>query len=123
MTVINTNVSALRAQNASRTANNSLQTSMERLSSGKRINSAADDAAGLAIATRMSAQIRGMNQAVRNAQDGISLLQTADSVLDSATSMLQRIRELALQSASDTYGEADRALIQEEVFQLSTQID
>jgi flagellin len=88
MTVINTNVSALRAQNSSRVANNMLGTAMERLSSGKRINSAKDDAAGLAIATRMDAKVRGLNQAVRNANDGISLAQTAEGAMGEISNML-----------------------------------
>src|SRR5260370_15883295 len=94
MTVINSNTAALRAQNGSRVANQALQTAMERLSSGKRINSAKDDAAGLAIASSMTSQIRGMNQSIRNANDGISLAQTADGALNEVTNMLQRIREL-----------------------------
>lgn len=122
MTVINTNVSALRAQNGSRMADTSLQTAMERLSSGKRINSAKDDAAGLAIASSMTSQIRGMSQAVRNANDGQSMAQTADGALDEVTNMLQRIRELAVQSASGTYQASDRANLQTEVTALATQI-
>lgn len=123
MTVINTNTSALRAQNGSRVANQALQTAMERLSTGKRINSAKDDAAGLAIASSMTSQIRGMNQAVRNANDGISLAQTAEGALSEVTSMLQRIRELAVQSASGTYSDDDRANLQAEVSELGAQID
>jgi flagellin len=123
MTVINTNTAALRAQNGSRTANQALQTAMERLSTGKRINSAKDDAAGLAIASSMTSQIRGMNQAIRNANDGISLAQTAEGALNEVTNMLQRIRELAVQSASGTYSDADRANLQAEVAELGAQID
>ena len=123
MTVINTNVSALRAQNASRMADSSLQTAMARLSSGKRINGAKDDAAGLAIASSMTSQIKGMTQATRNANDGISLAQTADGALDEVTNMLQRVRELAVQSASGTYGSDDRANMNAEVKQLSEQMD
>lgn len=122
MTVINTNVSALRAQNGSRMANDALQTAMERLSSGKRINSAKDDAAGLAIASSMTSQIRGMTQAVRNANDGMSMAQTADGALDEVTNMLQRIRELAVQSASGTYQNSDRTNLQTEVTALASQI-
>ena len=122
MTVINTNVSALRAQNGSRMADASLQTAMERLSSGKRINSAKDDAAGLAIASSMNSQIRGMTQAVRNANDGQSMAQTADGALDEVTNMLQRIRELAVQSASGTYQDSDRTNLQTEVTALASQI-
>ena len=122
VTVINTNVSALRAQNGSRMADSALQTAMERLSSGKRINSAKDDAAGLAIASSMTSQIRGMTQAVRNSNDGISMAQTADGALDEVTNMLQRIRELAVQSASGTYQNSDRTNLQTEVSALQSQI-
>jgi flagellin len=119
---INTNVSALRAQNGSRMADSQLQTAMARLSSGKRINSAKDDAAGLAIASSMTAQIRGMSQAIRNANDGMSMAQTADGALDEVTNMLQRIRELAVQAASGTYSEDDRTNLQTEVDELASQI-
>jgi flagellin len=122
MTVINTNTAALRAQNGSRVANNQLQTAMERLSSGKRINSASDDAAGLAIASKMTSQIRGMSQAVRNANDGISYAQTAEGALGEVTSMLQRIRELAVQSANGTYSSSDRTNLNSEVTELKSQI-
>jgi flagellin len=123
MTVINTNTAALRAQNGSRVANQALQTAMERLSTGKRINSAKDDAAGLAIASNMTSQIRGMGQAIRNANDGISLAQTAEGALGEVTNMLQRIRELSVQSASGTYSDDDRANLQAEVAELGAQID
>lgn len=123
MTVINTNTAALRAQNGSRVANQALQSAMERLSSGKRINSAKDDAAGLAIANSMTSQIRGMSQAIRNANDGISFAQTADGALNEVTNMLQRIRELAVQSASGTYSADDRTNLQSEVTELGAQID
>ena len=123
MTVINTNTAALRAQNGSRVANQSLQTAMERLSTGKRINSAKDDAAGLAIASSMTSQIRGMSQAIRNSNDGISLAQTAEGALSEVTNMLQRVRELAVQSASGTYSAADRTNLQAEVAELGAQID
>ncbi len=122
MTVINSNSSALRAQNGTRMANQMLQTAMARLSSGKRINSASDDAAGLAISNSMTSQITGMNQAVRNANDGISLAQTADGSLDEVTNMAQRIRELAVQSASGTYSDTDRGNMQAEVSALTAQI-
>ena len=122
MTVIATNSGALRAQAASSMANRSLGTAMERLSTGKRINSAKDDAAGLAIATSMASQIRGMNQAVRNANDGISLAQTAEGALGEVTNMLQRIRELAVQAASGTYQDTDRDNLQVEVDELTAQI-
>ncbi|HEY0115641.1 MAG TPA: flagellin [Allosphingosinicella sp.] len=122
MTVINTNTAALRAQNGSRVADDQLQTAMERLSSGKRINSAKDDAAGLAIASKMTSQIRGMGQAIRNANDGISYAQTAEGALGEVTNMLQRIRELAVQSASGTYGAGDRTNLNSEVTELKAQI-
>jgi flagellin len=123
MTVINSNTAALRAQNGSRMANQALQSAMERLSTGKRINSAKDDAAGLAISSSMTSQIRGMSQAIRNANDGISLAQTADGALGEVTNMLQRIRELAVQSASGTYSDDDRANLASEVTELGAQID
>lgn len=122
MTVIGTNIGSLRASNASKTANMALTTSMERLSTGKRINSAKDDAAGLAIASSMTSQVRGMNQAVRNANDGISLAQTAEGALGEVSNMMQRVRELAIQSKSETYGVDDRANLQLEVAELTTQI-
>jgi flagellin len=123
MAVINTNIAAMRAANASTSANKMLGTAMERLSTGKRINSAKDDAAGLAISATMTSQIRGMNQAVRNANDGIALAQTADGALNEVTNMLQRIRELSIQSKSGTYSTSDRANLQAEVTQLQAQID
>jgi flagellin len=122
MTVINTNSAALRAQNGSRMANNELQTAMARLSSGSRINSASDDAAGLAVSNSMQSQITGMSQAISNANDGISLAQTADGALSEVTNNLQRIRELAVQSASGTYTDDDRTNMQAEVTQLQNQI-
>ncbi|MFY8196788.1 flagellin [Novosphingobium sp. B1] len=124
MAVINTNISAVRATNASNTANKMLGTAMERLSTGKRINGAKDDAAGLAISTTMTSQIKGMGQGVRNSNDGISLAQTADGALNEVTAMLQRIRELAVQSASGTYQDGtDRVYMQSEVDQLTAQVD
>jgi len=129
MTVIGTNVAALKSGNASNAANSALQTSIERLSTGKRINSAKDDAAGLAISTSFTSQIKGQNQAIRNANDGIALAQTADGALGEATNILQRIRELAVQSASGTYSGdgttangGDRANLQTEVTQLQAQL-
>ena len=112
----------MRAQNASRMADAKLSMAMERLSSGKRINNAKDDAAGLAIATSMTSQIRGMGQAIRNANDGISLAQTADGALTEVTNMLQRVRELAVQSSSGTYSDDDRTNMQAEVTELTAQI-
>ena len=123
MTVINTNIGAMRAANASNAANVQLGQAMARLSTGKRINTAKDDAAGLAIATSMSSQINGMNQGIRNANDGISLAQTAEGALNEVTNMLQRIRELAVQSNSGTYAAADRTNMDAEVTALATQID
>jgi flagellin len=124
MTVINTNISAIKAANASNSANKMLGQAMERLSTGKRINSAKDDAAGLAISTSMTAQVRGMSQGIRNANDGISLAQTAEGALGEVSNMLQRVRELATQSASGTYQDTtDRAYMQTEVDELTAQID
>jgi flagellin len=123
MTVINTNVGALRAQNGSRSASMTLSTAMERLSTGKRINSAKDDAAGMAIASRMNAEVRGMNVAIRNANDGISLAQTAEGALGEVSNMLQRMRELAVQSANGTNSSSDRAALQAELSQLIAEVD
>jgi len=124
MAVINTNISAIKASNASNSANKMLGTAMERLSTGKRINSAKDDAAGMAIATSMTASVRGMSQGIRNANDGISLAQTAEGALSEVTNMIQRVRELATQSASGTYQDAtDRVYMQTEVDELTAQID
>ena len=120
---INTNVASLNAQRFLGQSQGMLGTSLSRLSSGLRINSAADDAAGLAISGRMSAQIRGLNQAVRNANDGISLSQTAEGALTETTAMLQRMRELAVQSMNDTNSASDRANLQKEVAQLRLEID
>lgn len=122
MTVINTNVSALRAQNGSRMADQALSTAMARLSSGKRINSAKDDAAGLAVATRMEANIRGFQQASRNANDGISLAQTAEGALSETSNILVRMRELSVQAANGTFGTSDRTALQSEITQLTSQI-
>ena len=122
MTVIASNISALRASNASVMAQNSLETSMARLSTGKRINSAKDDAAGLAISASMTAQIKGMNQGIRNANDGISMAQTAEGALDEVGNMLQRMRELAVQKANGTYSSADTANIKSEQDALAAQI-
>jgi len=121
--VINTNVSSLNAQRQLVSSGNELSTAMERLSSGKRINTAADDAAGLAISNRMTSQIRGLNQAVRNANDGISLIQTAEGALDETTNILQRMRELAIQSANGIYDDSNRATLDAEVQQLIAELD
>jgi flagellin len=121
--VINTNVMSLNAQRNLSTSGGQLATSLQRLSSGLRINSAKDDAAGLAISERFSSQIRGLNQAVRNASDGISLSQTAEGALGSIGNNLQRMRELAVQSANSTNSAGDRAALQQEVSQLAAEID
>ncbi len=123
MAVINTNIGAMKAANASNAAGKALGTAMERLSTGKRINTAKDDAAGLAIATTMTSQVRGMTQAIRNSNDGIALAQTADGALNEVTNMLQRVRELSVQSKSGTYQSSDRTNLQAEVTQLTSQID
>ncbi len=123
MSVINTNVSALRAANASSRANEMLGTAMERLSTGRRINSAGDDAAGLSIATGFTSDIRALNQGVRNASDGIALAQTAEGALDEVTNMLQRVRELAVQSQNGTLDAEDRGFLDTEVTELAGQID
>ena len=119
---INTNVVTLNAQRHLMTSQNSLATSMERLSSGLRVNSAKDDAAGLAIADRMNAQIRGTNVAIRNANDGISLAQTAEGALATVTDALQRMRELAVQAQNGTNGTSDRANLDTEYQALSSEI-
>lgn len=123
MTVINTNISAMRAANASSSAALMQGTAMQRLSTGRRINSAKDDAAGLAISTSMTSQITGMHQGMRNTNDGISLAQTAEGALNEVTNMLQRVRELAVQSASGTYQVADRTNMQQEVTSLTEQVN
>ena len=122
MSVINTNTIALNAQRNLSTNSASLSTTIQRLSSGLRINSAKDDAAGLAISERFSTQIRGMNQAARNANDGISLAQTAEGALGEIGNNLQRIRELAVQSSNATNSSNDRAALQKEVAQLTAEI-
>jgi len=120
--VINTNIMSLNAQRNLNTTTASLASSVQRLSSGLRINSAKDDAAGLAIANRMTTQIRGMTVAARNANDGISLAQTAEGALGEITNNLQRIRELAVQSANATNSDSDRAALDAEVQQLKSEI-
>jgi flagellin len=119
---INTNINSLNAQRNLGTSQMSLATSMQRLSSGLRINSAADDAAGLAIADRMNAQIKGTNVAIRNANDGISLAQTAEGALATVTDALQRMRELAVQAQNGTNGTTDRANLDTEYQALSSEI-
>src|SRR5450432_184749 len=119
---INTNLQSLNAQRNLNASQSSLTTSIQRLSSGLRINSAADDAAGLAIADRMNAQIRGTNVAIRNANDGISLAQTADGALSTVTDALQRMRELAVQAQNGSNGTSDRANLDTEYQQLSAEV-
>lgn len=121
--IINTNISSLTAQRNLDRSQGALQTSLQRLSSGLRINSAKDDAAGLAIVDRMTSQIRGLNQAVRNANDGISVAQTAEGALQEGSNILQRVRELAIQSANDSNSANDRANIQKEVVQLQSELN
>jgi flagellin len=121
--IINTNIASLNAQRNLNASQNSLNTSLQRLSSGLRINSAKDDAAGMAIASRFTAQINGINQAARNANDGISLAQTAEGALGEVTNNLQRIRELAVQSRNATNSATDRAALQTEAAQLKAEID
>ena len=122
-TVINTNIAALSAQRALTSTSGQLSSALQRLTSGLRINSAKDDAAGLAITERLTTQVRGYQQAIRNAGDGISVAQTAEGGLDSITTSLQRIRELAVQSANFTNTQADRDAIQEEASELKKEID
>lgn len=120
---VNTNVMSLNAQRNLGKSQNLLAKAMQRLSSGLRINSAKDDAAGLGISDRMTSQIRGLNQAARNANDGISLAQTAEGALQESTNILQRMRELAVQSSNGTNSEADRTSLQAEVTQLINELD
>ena len=119
---INTNVSSMNAQRSLSMSQGSLKTSMERLSSGLRVNNSKDDAAGLAIADRMNAQIRGINVAIRNANDGISLAQTAEGALATITDVLQRMRELTVQAQNGSNGTSDRANLDTEYQQLSAEI-
>ena len=121
MATINTNMQSLNAQRNLAASQNGLNTAMQRLSSGLRVNSAKDDAAGLSIADRMNAQVRGMNVAVRNANDGISLAQTAEGALGKIGENLQRMRELAVQSANDTNGSTDRTSLDNEFKELAAE--
>ena len=123
MAVVNTNVNASIAQNALTRNERSMNAAMEKLSTGQRINSASDDAAGLAIASRMTSQIRGLDVAVRNANDGISMISTADGALVEVTNMLQRMRELALQASNGTTTSADRDYLNSEYANLLTEIE
>ena len=120
---INTNISALNAWKNLSVTDNLMAKSLEKLSSGYRINRAADDAAGLAISEKMRAQISGLRQATRNAQDGISLIQTAEGALNETHSILQRMRELAVQAANGTMENGDQVAIQKEVTQLLAEVD
>ena len=121
--VINTNVQSINAQRQLNRTSTSMSRAMERLSSGLRINSAKDDAAGLAISDRMTAQVKGLNQAVRNANDGISLAQVSEGALQETTNILQRMRELSVQSANDSNSASDRSNLQKEVIQLQSEIN
>ncbi len=123
MSVINTNVSALYSQNAMKANTRAMNTAMEQLSTGVRINSAKDDAAGMAIGQSMTSQIRGLNQAVRNANDGINMMQTAEGAMTEQSNMLQRMRELAVQSSNGTYSSAQRSYLDAEFSALISQID
>jgi flagellin len=121
--VINTNVASLNSQRQLMNSGNALDQTTERLSSGKRINSAKDDAAGLAISNRMTSQVRGLDQAIRNANDGVSLVQTAEGALQEVTNILQRMRELSIQSANGIYSDADRKTLNAETQQLKLELD
>jgi flagellin len=122
MSVINTNINSLVAQQAGVSANRSMSKAMEQLSTGKRINGAADDAAGLAIANKMTSQIRGLDQAVRNANDGISMIQTAEGSTKEVSNMLQRMRELGVQALNGTNTTEDKAALQSEFSELQLEI-
>jgi flagellin len=121
--VVNTNIASINAQRQLSSSGADLDQASERLASGKRINSASDDAAGLAIANRQTSQIRGLDQAIRNANDGISLVQTAEGALDASTNILQRVRELSVQSSNGIYSDSDRATLNAEVDQLTAELD
>jgi flagellin len=123
MTVINTNIKAVTAQNALATNQRDLSSTMQQLATGRRINSAADDAAGLAISNKMTSQIRSLDMAVKNANDGISLLQTADAASSELTGMLNRMRELAIQSANDIYTDEQRNSLNNEVGELQAEMN
>ena len=123
MTIINTNVKALFSHQALKVNDRSMTDHMNQLSTGKRINSAKDDAAGLAIGTRMTADLRGISVAIRNANDGISMMQTAEGALGEISNMLQRMRELGVQAANGTMSRSNREALQAELDQLVAQID
>ncbi|HHU68881.1 MAG TPA: flagellin [Thermoanaerobacterales bacterium] len=120
---INQNIGAMNAWRSLSINDSSMTKTLEKLSSGLRINRAADDAAGLAISEKMRAQVRGLNQAIRNAQDGISLIQTAEGALNETHALLQKMRELAVQAATDTYTDADREILQGEIKALIEEVD
>ena len=121
--VINTNIASITAQRALAGSGEELATAMERLSTGSKINSSADDAAGLAIGQRMTAQVKGLNMAVKNAGDGMAMTQTIESALNTISDMLQRMRELAVQSVNATNSSRDRSFLQQEVNQLTQEIN
>src|SRR5512134_2026311 len=121
--IINTNIMSMNSQRNLNMSQSAMATAVQRLSSGLRVNSAKDDAAGLAIAERMSAQVRGMNVAIRNANDAISLAQVAEGALGKVGDMLQRMRELAVQSANETNGASDRVSLDQEFQALAEEID
>ena len=123
MSVINTNVNAIVSRNAMTVNNRALSSAMQQLSTGKRVNSAKDDAAGLAVSEIMTAQVRGLNMAVRNANDGISLMQTAEGAMIEQTNMLQRMRELAVQGSNDTITDTQKGYLNTEFTQLRSEID
>ena len=123
MPVINTNIGSILASASANAAERSIETAMERLSSGKRLNTAADDAAGLSLSDRMTTNIRGLNMAVRNAVDAQALVNTSEGAQEEVTSILQRMRELAVQSSSDTNSTLDRLALQTEIAQLRSEID
>jgi flagellin len=123
MTIINTNIKSLVSQNAIAKNNRELTNAMQQLSTGKRINSASDDAAGLAISSRMTAQIKGLDQAIRNGNDAVSMMQTTEGAMIEMTNMLQRMRELAVQSSNDTYSDVDRGFLDIEYQHLIEEID
>ena len=121
--VVNSNISSLVAQSAANATTKAQEQAMERLSTGKRINAASDDAAGIAIASRLEANVTGLNQAIRNSGDAQSLIDTAEGAMNEATNILHRVRELAVQSSNDTNSSADRLAMQNEVSQLTAELD
>ena len=123
MTAINTNTASLNAQYFLAKANKEMESSMAKLSSGQKVNNAADDAAGLAIAGRMTSQIKGLNMAIKNANDTVALAQTAEGAMEEVTNMLQRMRELAVQASNGTMNDSDRKSLDAEVQALKTEID